>query len=74
MISIKKRNYIGFIVSIFIIIYGIWRLNNFFAPKVGPIGNGPSDTIINIIWILFVINMMVGVGGAIYFAYNIFRK
>ena len=72
--SIKKRNYVGLIVSIFMIFFGIWKLYNFFAPTVGPIGNGPTVTIIYFVWILFIINMIVGVGGVIYFAYSIFRK
>ena len=64
----------GLTVSFLLIGYGLWELNNFFKPKVGPIGNGPSDTIINLVWITFGINMVLGLGGVIYFAYALLKK
>lgn len=70
----RQRYYAGLIVSLFLIGYGIWKLNRFFAPKVGPVGNGPSETLINVVWILFSMTMILGIGGAIYFTYSIFKK
>lgn len=72
--NIKQKNFVGLFASIFLIFYGIWKLNKFFEPKVGPVGNGPSDTIVQIVWILFGTSMILGVGGVIYFSYSIFKR
>lgn len=65
MSNIKQKNYVGLFASIFLILYGIWKLNNFFEPKVGPVGNGLSNTDVKIVWILFGISMILGVGGEV---------
>lgn len=70
----KQKNIAGLIVSLFLICYGIWKLNRFFAPKIGPVGNGPSELLVNIVWVLFSITMLLGIGGAIYFIYSMFKK
>ncbi len=72
--NIKQKKLVGLFASIFLTFYGIWKLNNFFEPKVGPVGNGPSDTVVEIVWILFGISMILGVGGVIYFSYSIFKR
>lgn len=56
------------------IIVAFWKLNQLYAPKVGPIGNGPSDTIVAMVWVLFGISMILGFGGVIYFTYSIIKK
>ena len=71
---INLRYLMGLTVSFLLIIYGFWKLNNFFEPKVGPVGNGPSDTIINLVWIIFSANMLLGFGGIVFFTYLIFKK
>jgi len=50
------------------------KLTHFFEPKVGPVGNGLSDTNVKIVWILFGISLISGVGGVIYFSYFIFNR
>lgn len=74
MSNVKQKNYVGLFASILLILYGIWKLNNFFEPKVGPVGNGLSNTDVKIVWILFWISMILGVGGVIYFSYSIFKR
>lgn len=72
--NIKQKHFVGLFGSIFLILYGIWKLNHFFEPKVGPVGNGLSDTDVKIVWILFGISMVLGVGGVIYFSYSLLKK
>ncbi|URN93005.1 MAG: hypothetical protein NAG76_14270 [Candidatus Pristimantibacillus lignocellulolyticus] len=74
MSNIKQRKIVGLFASIFLIFYGIWKLNRFFEPKVGPVGNGPSDTLVGIVWLLFGTSMILGVGGVIYFSYSINKR
>lgn len=69
----KKNYYVGLIASIYLIIYAILKLNQFFAPKVGPVGNGPSDTVVAVVWVLFGISMILGLSGVIYFSYSIIK-
>jgi len=59
---------------VFIIFYGILKLNSFLKPKVGPIGDGLSESQIKLIWALFTINMLIGVVGIILFIYLLMRK
>ena len=66
--------YVRLAASILLIIFGFWRLNQFYAPKVGPIGNGPSDLLVITVWVLFAISMILGFGGVIYFTYLIIKK
>ena len=76
MISIENNRmiYVRLAASILLIIFGFWRLNQFYAPKVGPIGNGPSDLLVITVWVLFAISMILGFGGVIYFTYLIIKK
>jgi len=76
VISIENNRmiYVRLAASILLIIFGFWRLNQFYAPKVGPIGNGPSDLLVITVWVLFAISMILGFGGVIYFTYLIIKK
>lgn len=56
------------------IIVAFWKLNQFYAPKVGPIGNGLSSSVEAMIWVLFGISMILGIGGVIYFTYSIIKR
>jgi len=66
-----RRQIIGLLVSMGFILYGLWKLYHFFEPKIGPVGNGPSDTLVTVVWVLFSINMMLGATGVFYFCYRI---
>jgi hypothetical protein len=75
VINIKKNNYyVKLGASILMIIVAFWKLNQFYAPKVGPIGNSPSDSVVVMVWVLFGISMILGFGGVIYFTYSIIKK
>ena len=75
VMNIRNRMiYLRLGASILLIIFGFWKLNQFFAPKVGPIGNGPSDLLVVTVWVLFGITMVLGFGGTIYFTYLIIKK
>ncbi|MBP1930820.1 hypothetical protein [Ammoniphilus resinae] len=69
-----KKHYVNLAASILFIIYSFWKLHHFFAPKVGPIGNGPSDLQVNIIWVLFSLSMILGFGVLFYSVYCIFKN
>lgn len=52
------RKYVALFASISYILLTVWELYYAYAPKVGPIGNGPNE---QRIWFDFVISM---IGGA----------
>ncbi|WP_134703479.1 hypothetical protein [Ammoniphilus sp. YIM 78166] len=66
--------YINLVAAIFFLAYSFWKLHHFFAPKVGPIGNGPSQAVVITIWILFVISMIVGQGILTHSIYIILKQ
>lgn len=72
--NIKKKKHVGLIGSIIFIFYNIWKLNKFLEPKVGPVGSGPSETLVKLVWILFGTSMILGIGGVIYFSYSIIKR
>lgn len=66
--------YVNLVAAIFFLAYSFWKLDHFFAPKVGPIGNGPSQGIVITIWILFSISMIVGLGILFHSIYRIIKQ
>lgn len=54
----KKLKYLLLVWSFMHIGFSIWQVYYAFAPKVGPIGNGPNETAI---WTNFVFSMIGGI-------------
>ncbi len=68
------NSYINLVAAIFFLAYSFWKLHHFFAPKTGPIGNGPSQGVVITIWILFAISLIVGLGILIHSICNIIKQ
>lgn len=64
------RKYIVLIATLFYILIAVWKLYYAYAPKIGPIGNGPNE---QKIWLDFALSM---IGGAFFIGLTIlmFRK
>jgi len=69
-----KKHYVNLTASILFLMYSFWKLHYFFAPKVGPIGNGLSHLQVQIIWVLFGLSMVLGFGVLIYSIYCILKN
>lgn len=53
--------YIMLAGSIILIILSFVYLNRLYAPKIGPIGNGPSEQLILYVWITFIVTLVTGI-------------
>jgi hypothetical protein len=49
-------------------------LHHFFAPRVGPIGNGPSEGLVWTVWGLFTLSMILGFGTLFHSIYWIVKE
>ncbi|MFM1650671.1 hypothetical protein ACI7RC_01065 [Brevibacillus sp. B_LB10_24] len=68
------RYYVNAVIAILFIIYSFWKLHRFFAPRVGPIGNGPSEELVWTVWGLFALSMILGFGTLFHSIFRIVKE
>lgn len=70
----KMKEMVGWISSLILIIYAFVKFDRLLGPKVGPVGNGLSDSLVTTVWVLFTISLVLGFGGLIYYTYLMIKR